>query len=160
TARYDFRTTLHHLSRSRAFVYLTLGASSSVFAIMAMIVWSPSLLTRVHGVSTGMAGLWLGIATGLGGITGGPLSGWLASRLSRGDVRWLLRLPAITSILAAPFIGLFLMLPPFAGLPFFFLAVVCCSGILGPVMAATQDIAKVRMRATASALLILSFNFV
>ena len=160
TARYDFRTTLHHLLRSRAFVYLTLGAASSVFAIMAMMVWSPSVLTRVHGVATSTAGLWLGVATGLGGIAGGPLSGWWAGRLSRRDVRWLLRVPSITSMLAAPFLAMFLLLPPAAALPFFFLAVMCCAAILGPVMAATQEIAKVRMRATASALLILSFNFV
>jgi predicted MFS family arabinose efflux permease len=160
TTRYDFRPTLRYLSQSQSFVYLTLGAAASIFAIMAMIVWSPSVLTRIHGVPTATAGLSLGIATGFGGLIGAPLSGWLASRLSRRDVRWLLRLPAVTSVLAAPCLALFLLLPPVAALPFFFLAVVCCSAMLGPVMTAAQDIAKVRMRATASALMILTFNFI
>lgn len=160
TAHYDFRMTLRYLLGSRSFLYLTLGAASSVFAIMSMIVWSPSVLSRVHGVPTGMAGLWLGAATGLGGVIGAPLSGWLATRLSHRDVSWLLRLPALTSVLATPCLAAFLLLPPMAAPPLFFLAVVFCSAMLGPVMSATQDIAKVRMRATASALLILTFNFI
>ncbi len=160
TTHYGFIVTLRHLLRSRAFVWLALGAGLSMFAVMGIMVWSSSFLVRVHEMPTATAGLWLGVATGLGGMAGGLASGWLASRLSRNDVSWLLRLPALASVLAAPFMALFLLLPPQAGLPAYYLAAVCCAAVLGPVTAAVQGIAKIRMRATAAALLILTFNFI
>ena len=161
TASYGFVVTLTYLLRSRSFRLLTLGASLSIFAIMALIVWSPSYLARVHGLPTTQAGLWLGVATGLGGVIGGSLSGWLASRLSRRDAAWLLRLPSLTSVLSAPCIALFLLLPsPHAGPPMFFFVVVFCAAMMGPVTTAAQGVARIRMRATAAALLTLTFNFV
>ena len=160
TTHYGFGVTLRYLLRSRAFVWLTLGAALANFAIMAVIVWSSSFLVRVHGMPTATAGLWLGVATGLGGMAGGRSAGWLASRLSRRDVSWLLRLPALTSVLAAPFIALFLSLPPTTALPSFYVAAVFCGAVLGPVTTAAQEVAKVRMRATAAALLILTLNFI
>ena len=160
TTHYGFGVTLRYLLRSPAFVWLTLGAALSNFAIMSVIVWSSSFLVRVHDVPIATAGLWLGVATGLGGLSGGPLAGWLVSRLSRRDVGWLLRLPALTSVLAAPFIALYLVLPPTEALASFYAGAVCCAAVLGPVTAAAQEVAKVRMRATAAALLILTLNFV
>jgi predicted MFS family arabinose efflux permease len=160
TTHYGFGVTLRYLVRSRAFVWLTVGAALANFTIVGVIVWSSSFLVRVHDMPTATAGLWLGVATGLGGMAGGLSSGWLASRLSRRNASWLLRLPALTSVLAAPFIALFLSLPPTTALPSFCIAAACCGAVLGPVTTAAQEVAKVRMRATAAALLILTLNFV
>jgi predicted MFS family arabinose efflux permease len=161
TAHYDLRTTLRYLLKARSFGWLTLGASLSVFTSIAMIVWSTSFLTRLHALPAPRAGLWLGLATGCGGVIGSPLSGWLASRLSSRDIAWLLRLPALTSALAAPCVGLFLSLAgPETALLFFFLAVVFSTAMMGPVSTAVQAIAKVRMRATAAAIVLLAFNFI
>ena len=115
-------------------------------------------LTRIHLASTAEAGLWPGVATGLGGVIGGPLSGWLASRLLHatpsGD-----RLPAFTSLLGSPCMALFLLLGTIAAaLPMFFASILCCAAMMGPVTAATQNIARIRMRATAAALVTLIFN--
>jgi MFS family permease len=161
TAHYEFSAALRCLLRLRSFRWLSLGAALEIFAVMALVVWSPSLLTRVHLASTAEAGLWLGVATGLGGIIGGPLSGWIASRLSQRDAAWLLRLPALTSLLGAPCMALFLLHDTLsAALPMFFASILCCAAMMGPVTTATQNVARIRMRATAAALVTLSFNLV
>jgi predicted MFS family arabinose efflux permease len=161
TAHYEFSAALRYLLQLRSFRWLSLGAALEIFAVMALVVWSPSFLTRVHLASTAEAGLWLGVATGLGGVIGGPLSGWIASRLSQRDAAWLLRLPAITSLLGAPCMALFLLLDTLSvALPMFLASVLCCAAMMGPVTTATQNVARIRMRATAAAVVTLIFNLV
>ena len=105
--------------------------------------------------------MWLGVATGLGGVIGGPLLGWIASRLSQRDAAWLLRLRAITSLLGAPCTALFLLLDTLSvALPMFLASVLCCAAMMGPVTTATQNVARIRMRATAAAVVTLIFNLV
>jgi hypothetical protein len=72
-----------------------------------------------------------------------------------------MRLPAMTSLLAAPLVGAFLLLgnSP-ATVPVFFGVVFCSVAMLAPVMSATQSLAKVHMRAVAAALVTLTFNFI
>ena len=47
-----------------------------------------------------------------------------------------------------------------AALPMFFASVLCCAAMMGPVTTATQNVARIRMRATAAALVTLIFNLV
>lgn len=161
TARYSLSATLRFLRESRSFCWLSLGASLLNFAAIGLLVWSPAFMLRVHGMPAAQAGLWLGLATGLGGIIAGPLSGWIAARLAPRDPAWLLRLPALSSFLVAPCIALFLSLgTPAASLPMFFAAVVGCAAMFGPVMTVALGVAKIRMRATATALVALAYNLV
>ena len=72
-----------------------------------------------------------------------------------------MRVPALTSLLAAPFVGAFLLLgnSPVAPAMFFGIAF-GSAAMLAPVMSATQALAKVRMRAMAAALVTLTFNLI
>lgn len=158
---YELSTTLGYLLSLRSFRSLALGASLTMFTIVGLVVWSPAYLARVHGVSSAQAGLSLGMATGLGGIVGGLCAGIFAQRLASRDISWLMRLPALTSLLAAPLAAAFLLLgnSP-AAVPMFFGVVVFSVAMLAPVMSATQSLAKVHMRAVAAALVTLTFNFI
>jgi hypothetical protein len=98
--------------------------------------------------------------TGIGGIAGTVLGGLAAQRLARTDPAWLLRLPAVTSALAVPFVLLFLTLPASSAPVMNLGASFFGWGLLGPVLALTQTLAKVRMRALASALVTLVVNLI
>jgi predicted MFS family arabinose efflux permease len=159
TALYDLRATLSYLASLPSLRFLTAGAALNVLAGWALLVWSPAFLARVHGLPTAQAGAWLGLAMGLGGAAGSVLCGLAAQRLARGDVRWLLGVPSLTSLLALPFIVLFLTLPsPGEALPMFFGVAFFGPASSGPVTAVIQGLAKVRMRAMAAALVTLAFN--
>jgi hypothetical protein len=134
---------------------LDAGASLNFFAGSALIAWSAPFLIRVHGMNTEEAGAWLGITTGVGGIAGTLLGGLSAQRLARRDPAWLLRFPAVASALAAPFVLLFLTLPASSAPVMTLGASFFGSCLLGPVLAVTQTLAKVRVRALASALVTL-----
>ena len=159
--RYELSKTVHYLSGLKSFRGLVLGSSLSTFTVMVLIVWSPAYLERVYGIASTQVGLSLGIATGLGGIAGGLSAGILAQRLMIRDLAWLLRLPAFTSLAAAPLAGAFLLLGESpAALPIFFAVIFCSAAMLAPVMSATQLVAKVQMRAVAAALVTLMFNLI
>ncbi|HET9444959.1 MAG TPA: MFS transporter [Steroidobacteraceae bacterium] len=160
-AQHPLSTTVRYLLGLKSFCWMTLGASLTTFTVMGLVVWSPAYLERVHGVSTAQAGLSLGLATGLGGVAGGLCAGILAQRLASRDISWLLRLPALTSLLAAPLVGCFLLLgdSPVA-IAMFFGIVFCSVAMLAPVMSATQSLARIHMRAVAAALVTLTFNFI
>jgi predicted MFS family arabinose efflux permease len=159
TTLYDLRPTLSYLASLPSLRLLTAGAGLNVFAGWALLVWSPAFLARVHGLPTTTAGAWLGLAAGLGGAAGALLCGLLAERLARRDARWLLGVPSLTTLLALPFVVLFLTLPT-AGLalPTFFGVVFFGAALTGPITAVIQGLAKVRMRAMAAALVTLAYN--
>ena len=159
-AHYGLRPTIGYLSSLRSLRWLAAGASLNFFAGSALLAWSAPFLIRVHSMNTEAAGAWLGITTGVGGIAGTLLGGVTAQRLARTDPAWLLRFPAVTSGLAAPFALLFLTLPA-SSAPVMMLGVSFFgSCLLGPAMAVTQTLAKVRMRALASALVTLVVNLI
>jgi predicted MFS family arabinose efflux permease len=159
--RYELWDIVRYLSSRKSFRALTLGSSLATFTVMVMIVWSPAYLERVYGISSTQVGLSLGIATGLGGIAGGLGAGILAQRLMARDLAWLLRVPAFTSLVAAPLAAGFLLLGKSpAALPIFFGIVFCSAAMLAPVMSATQLVVKAQMRAVAAALVTLTFNFI
>lgn len=157
---YGLHHTIGYLSSLRSLRWLAAGASLNVFAASALLVWSAPFLIRVHSMNTEAAGAWLGITTGVGGIAGTLLGGMTAQRLARTDPAWLMRFPAVTTGLAAPFALLFLTLPA-SSAPVMMLRVSFFgSCLLGPVLAVTQTLAKVRMRALASALVTLVVNLI
>jgi predicted MFS family arabinose efflux permease len=156
--RYDLHETVTYLWSLRSLRYLTAGASLNVFGAWAMGVWSATFLIRVHGMGTSEAGAWLGLATGVGGIAGTLGGGLAAERLARRDARWLLRVPALASLLTVPFAVLFLTLPSPLASAMYLGGAFFGQAILGPVLAVTQGLAKVRMRARAAALVGMTFN--
>ena len=157
-AQYGLSETIGYLWRLRSLRWLALGASLNLFATSAKVVWSAPFLIRAHNMNTAEAGAWLGITTGIGGMAGIALGGLAAQRLARRDPAWLLRIPAVTSALAAPLVLLFLMLPASSAPVMNLGATFFGSCMVAPVLAVTQTLAKVRMRALATALVALVVN--
>jgi MFS family permease len=155
----DFAATVRYLWGFQSLRYLAAGATLSVFAGWAFLVWSPAFLARAHGMSTGEAGFWLGLAAGIGGVVGMLAAGFITGRLARRDRRWLLGVPAVVSFLGVPFVVAFLTLPGGAAAASMAFGVILFGpAILGPTATVTQSLAKVRMRAVAASLVMLTFN--
>jgi predicted MFS family arabinose efflux permease len=157
---YDLYDATGYLWSRHSLRFLAAGASLNLFATSATLTWSAPFLMRVHNLDTSEAGAWLGITTGVGGIAGILLGGLVTQRLARTDPAQMLRVPALTSALAVPFEVLFLTLPA-ASAPMMNLAASFFrASMMGPVLAVTQALAKVRMRALATALVALVVNLI
>jgi predicted MFS family arabinose efflux permease len=155
------RETLHYFLHCRALVWLVLAASVQSLSGYSVLVWGPAYLGRVHGMGGVAIGTSLGLIIGVAGSLGGYLGGKWADRLGQADVRWYLRLPALQSLLALPFVVGFVLLNSSTAallcfIPFYFLGAM----YVGPMLSMVQSLAPLQMRATASAILLFVLNMV
>jgi MFS family permease len=130
----------------RSFRHLAFGAGIAAFSGYGFSQWAPTFLRRVHEMSSGEVGTWLGLIIGFGGLLGAPLGGLLADRKGHVDVRWYAWVPAVSAVAPA----LLIYIP----------AVILSAMYLGPTLAMIQAMVKLRMRAMASAVLFLILNLI
>ncbi len=145
----------------RSFRHLCLAAALHSFGGYAFANWGPAFFHRVHHMSPGEIGTWLSITLGLGGAAGSMLGGIMADRLAQRDQRWQMYLPAIATIASIPAVFVILLAP--TKLPsLLFLVPNAILGAMwfGPIFATTQGLAKLRMRAIASAILVFVINLI
>lgn len=148
------------LSR-RSFVHLVIATSCTSLTGYAVLAWGPAFLGRVHQMESMEIGIWLGLSIGVGGTLGALAGGAIADRLGARDQRWYMFLSALVSIAAVPFAVGFVLLDQTRAallcfLAFYFLA----NMYIGPMLSMTQGLVKLRMRATASAILLFILNMV
>lgn len=152
---------LRFLLARRSFVYLQLASSLHAFTAYGFVLWSPSFLGRVHGMGTAEIGSWLALIAGPGGAIGVYLVGKLSDRLTPGEPRWYMWLPALTCLLPLPFTGAFLLLDSSGwALACYAPHTILGAGYVGPIYAATQALVKVRMRAQAVAIHLFMANLI
>jgi len=152
---------LRYLWALRSFRHLSVAAALYGFAGYGFGNWAPAFLIRVHGMSTGEISTWLGLSIGLGGALGAYLGGRISDSLGARDARWFMRVPALGALLATPFYVLFLLLPNATlALLFFIPTAVLSASYVGPTFAMTQNLAKLHMRALASAILLFILNLI
>ncbi len=143
-------------------VYGTLAVSMGCFAAFSYggTVWFPPFLMRVHGFSTGQAGLFIGSSTLVLGVLGSITAGWIADRLTRQGRRDGLSLVGIAyaaGMLVCAAIGPIVPLPwlslaLFAGTGFFSLTWV------GVNVSTLQTVTPVSMRGQVSAIYLFTTN--
>ncbi len=155
------RETLRFLLGCPAFIFIALGSAIQSLAGYSVMVWGPSFLARVHGLSGTQIGTWLGLSVGIAGFAGAYFGGRLTDWLGQADSRWYMRLPAAESLVALPLIGGFLLagdavLAMLCFIPYYVLGAM----YLGPMFAMTHALVRLRMRATASAVLLFVVNLV
>ncbi|MCW2337249.1 MFS family permease [Sphingobium sp. B2D3A] len=156
-ARESFKASMAFLAKQRAYVFLVIGATLMGLNVFAASVWTPTFLTRVHGLTLVEVAATIGPIRGVFGVAGVVLGGLLIDRLSRKASHWRMTLPAISCLLAAPAELIFLLAEDTA----VWLAAYAASAFLllihqGPVFAAVMSVAKLRMRAVATSILLFS----
>ncbi len=145
----------------RSFRHLALAAAFHSFGGYAFAIWGPTFFIRVHGMTTGRLGTWLGVILGVGGMVGAIGGGVLADRLGARDARRMLYVPAIATLVQIPCALASLWWPtPIPALLFLFPSAIMSAIWFGPVYALTQALVSPTMRATASAVLVFVINLI
>lgn len=158
-AQEPFAATARFLFSSNAYAFTVVGGAFIGVSLYASQVWHPSFLARVHHLSLIQIGSSIGLMRGVAGLAGTVLGGVATARLSRRDDRWRLWLPGLVCILALPSELVFLLSPSLpAALIGMLLYHLFTAAHLGPVYAVCQNIARPSMRATATAIFLLSAN--
>lgn len=148
----SWREALRTLFRIPAYNYLVAASALHAFTSYGALQWNPAFMIRVHGLSTGQAGLALGLISGVTGVVGTLAGGWLADLLGRRDNRWYAWLPAAMIAVRAPlFIMAYLAPTPGQAIALLILPGFLGNAFTGPVFGTVQTLAPVRTRAFASA---------
>jgi predicted MFS family arabinose efflux permease len=152
---------VRYLWSKKTYRHLMIAGPLFVSAFYALNIWGPAFLIRVHGLTTAEVGVRLGPILGIGGALGTLLGGYVCDRIGAKDPRAYVVIPGINGLLMLPFLAGFLMADDsnvalLCLAPMVFLA----STFLGPLYAVALGLAKLRMRAMASAILHLAISIV
>jgi MFS family permease len=164
TATESIGEVLRFMWGLRSFRHLSLAAALHAFYGYGSLAFVPAFMMRVHGMTnTAELGLWLGLIAGVFAGVGTFLGGTLSDRFagSKKDTRWYMWLPAWATLLGVPFSFLFYLWPE--GRTALLLSIpgsILGPMWLGPTGAMTQGLVKLRMRATASAILLFIINMI
>lgn len=147
-----FMDAMRFLIGSKTYIFVLLGGCLSGIHMYGVIIWGPTFLIRVHELASGEVGSYLSVARGPVGIFGVIAGGLLAERLGRRDERWRVWVPALGILLSIPAEIVYLTSGPLwlavAGM---MVSTLFTSMQMGPLFAILMNVAKVRMRATATA---------
>lgn len=145
----------------KSFRHLSVGAGLVALNGYAAVTWLPAFLMRSFDMSPGAIGTWLALIIGIAGGAGTFLTGYIADRMGKRDVRWNFWIVTIWMIVAFPVtIALYLSHNQTQVLWLFILPAFVGSCYIAPVLAMTQALVTVRMRAQASAILFLILNLI
>jgi predicted MFS family arabinose efflux permease len=135
---------------------LIVAISLASFATYGISQWLPAFYVRSYGASLTGAGLWIGMASGVGGMAGTLGGGFAAEYLLRRHPDWDLWLPAASYTLAAPlFIAAFLSPTLVMSATFYLAAFVAATSGGGVALAAFQRFTEPGHRATANAVMLM-----
>lgn len=151
------RTVLRFLASQRAYVCALGGLTITAITNGAFSAWAPAFLVRVHGLSLGEVGLYLGLVLGLFGALGTISGGYISDRFAGGSARAKLVFPAIVALLMTPALLIFCNAQHLGLAMAAYAAAMIVSGMyFGPAFALTQNLAQPAMRGLSSALAILA----
>jgi predicted MFS family arabinose efflux permease len=100
---------LRRLLANRVYVGVVAGFAVQIMIGYGMAIWMAPIMLRNFEVSTGMVGLFLGLAFLAGGIPGPIAGGFLTDWLTRRDERWRAWLPGLAGLLCLGPLALSLM---------------------------------------------------
>jgi MFS family permease len=140
----------------KSFVHLTLGCSLLGFANMGINMFMPIYFSRVFDLGYAKAGLVFGVVTGVGGVLGKIIGGYVADWAGSRDQRWYLWVVALGVAVATPLYMLAFMQANWliaAAMMLVFGSVLYMW--YGPTFAIAYRLVGVRTRASASAIILL-----
>ncbi len=145
----------------KSFRHLSVGAGLVALNGYAAVTWLPAFLMRSFDMSPGAIGTWLALIIGIAGGAGTFLTGYIADRMGKRDVRWNFWIVTIWMVVAFPVtVAMYLSGNQNEVLWLFILPAFVGSCYIAPVLAMTQALVTVRMRAQASAILFLILNLI
>jgi MFS family permease len=156
----SLREALRFLSRQRSYTYLNAAGAFSALLGYGFGHWGTAYLMRVHDMALAQAGGWIGVIAVLGGASGALLSGVLVDRLARRDARWYLWMPGVSALVTFPFSAAFALGSQAVALSAFGVHAFLHALYVGPMYAAMQGVAPLRMRALVVAIHMLIVNLI
>jgi MFS family permease len=160
-ARYGVIAVGRYLYRRSSFLHMSIGAGLAAFNGYAILSFFPSFLVRSHGMSLQVIGMYLGLIIGIATAIGFVGGGYIADRLGTINIKysfWAISASAITAWLFV--FPLFLLENTTIVLVLLFIASVPTNFYLATTFAQTQSLVRLRMRATASAILLFIINII
>lgn len=158
-----FGAALRGLWQRRSFRHLSMAAALHAFVGYGVGSFVPAFLIRSHGMTITEVGLALSMISAVGIMGGTYLGGYLSDSHARRhrDDRYYLWVPGLSTILAVPIALAIYLLPQ----KYLILALMIPLQLLGymylgPSFTMTQNLAGVRERALAGALLLLIINLI
>jgi len=158
TAHYSVPDALRVMLRKKSFLAYAIALGLCSFSDTAFEMWSPAYLMRVYHMGSGLVGTWTGALEAPAGIIGTIVGGVAADRLGARDARWYLWAPVVSVAVMVPCIYMFLTVGGTLVFVFYFLAMFAAASYMGPIIALTQRLMPVRMRALAAAIQFLILN--
>jgi predicted MFS family arabinose efflux permease len=156
-----FGETLRHLLGSRSWVYLMVAASLLSILGYGVLMWGYPFFGRVHGMAPFDIGVRMAVVVGIGGSIGTYGGGMLLDRLGSRDAGAYLRLPALLTLVAVPFGVAFLLVGQTESSFLLFFPFYVLANVYVPALhAVNQNLAKLRMRATAAAIMLFIINII
>ena len=150
---------LRFMLRCRSSLHMGVAAGLSAFVGYAVISWMPSFLIRSFGLGLANIGFWLGIIVGIFGGLGFFFGGYISDRIARAGHGRAFRFIAIAMLLAAVANAVVFLSTSIAWcLTLFVLPAMVSNFYLAPVLSQAQGLVSLRMRAVASALILLVIN--
>ena len=154
-------SVLRFLLARASFLNMAFGAGLSAFVGYSVVNFFPSFMVRSFAMNVAELGVWLGLIIGLAGGAGFFGGGYLTDRLSEGGRRQGFRFLAFISVVSALFYaGVFFAASEAWALLLLVIPTVFSNFYLAPVLAQTQSLVSLPMRAVASAIVLLVINVV
>jgi MFS family permease len=154
-------TAVWSLLRNPAYRGCVFGITAYCFLSYGFNVFQPAVLIRIHGLSTGQAGLLIGVSQGVIGIIGTLAGGHIADRMGRRDPRARPRLAGWLLAVTVPFFVAAQFAPSaLTCMALLVIPLACFVGFLPPAYAAIQDVTPGHLRATAAGVMVLIVNLV
>ena len=149
------------LIRRRSFLHIAAGSSFAAFAGYTAIIFFPSFLVRSHGLSVGDIGIYLGLIYGIGGSVGFAGGGYIADKVGRKSKKRSLYVVCIATLVAWLItFPVMLMDNVHLALILYIIPAVFSNFYLATSFAQVQGMVGLRMRAVASAFVLLILNIV
>ena len=153
--------TIRTLLQTRTMLHLAMGGALTSFVGYGLGQWMPAFFIRIHGMGIAETATYFGLVLGVASAIGTFLGGTLADRFSSIDRRVYAWLPAAGVLIAFPFyVVAMLQNNPYVAIAVLVVPSLLNSLWLGPAFGTIQNLAPMRMRALASAMLLFILNII
>jgi len=149
------------IAKRPSFLHLAIAAGLVSFVGYSVLIFFASVLERSFELQLTSIGLWLGLILGIAGGAGFVAGGYINDFLSKKSPRLGMRFIAGSMLLACVSYALvFTASSPIACLSLYVVPAFVSNMYLAPVLAQTQSLVPLRMRALASAFMLFVINLI